>query len=143
MSLESWKKDHYPIPADQAAKGTHSEALKHSINKWRGLDKHTLFRHQLTTDKFGVVEISEPFCELPFLDLTCSLCCKYRNYQNDEESSECKNCLVYEECGHNCICSYKDFPDPTSMLELLTSCRAYAKQRDAYDAAKKSLEARL
>jgi hypothetical protein len=36
MSLESWKAEFYPIPADEVKK---KDALAHSLRKWEGLRK--------------------------------------------------------------------------------------------------------
>lgn len=39
MSLETWKEEFYPIPADEVPE---SQALAHSLRKWEGLRKENL-----------------------------------------------------------------------------------------------------
>ena len=47
MSLSSWKKEYYPIPASRCSK---KNALDHSIRKWTGLLKVNLKKHGLRAD---------------------------------------------------------------------------------------------
>lgn len=42
MSVESWKREFYPVDATQVAK---EDALAHSLKKWEGLMKENLERH--------------------------------------------------------------------------------------------------
>ena len=45
MSIESWKAEFYPTPADEASK---DQAIAHSLRKWEGLRKENLDRHELS-----------------------------------------------------------------------------------------------
>jgi hypothetical protein len=45
MSLATWKKEFYPVPANRVSK---AKALAHSLQKWRGLTKAALKRHGVT-----------------------------------------------------------------------------------------------
>lgn len=42
MSLETWKAEFYPIPADKVKK---KDTLEHSLRKWEGLRKENLEKH--------------------------------------------------------------------------------------------------
>jgi hypothetical protein len=46
MSIETWKKEFYPVTADKCPKNKKA-ALRHAFKKWRGLLKKNLRRHGL------------------------------------------------------------------------------------------------
>jgi len=68
MSLATWKKEFYPIPARKVKK---AEALAHSLRKWQGLTKAALKRHRLIRDSYGIFGEDRGF----YIDSdTCALC---------------------------------------------------------------------
>lgn len=46
MSLETWKKEFYPVEADKAT-GSDLKALQHALKKWKGLTKKNLQKHNI------------------------------------------------------------------------------------------------
>ena len=44
MSMKTWKEEFYPIKADKCKK---KDALKHSLQKWIGLRKSNMIKHEL------------------------------------------------------------------------------------------------
>lgn len=112
MSLKSWKKEFYPICADKIKSKT--EAIKHSILKWRGLQKSNLNKHKLRLNYNLIIDNNSN--SLLINDTSCSLCNLYL-----KRLESCKNCPLYIYLGHRCdnsnnspyyvFCQYND-PEP-------------------------------
>jgi len=87
MSLKTWKKEFYPIPADKVSKG---EALDHSIRKWTGLLPRNLEKHGLIRGGGGVIFAASnmDFC-LSVNASTCALC-----QHADINGTECTGCIL-------------------------------------------------
>jgi len=47
MTLETWKKEFYPVPADDPSIDTSMKATLHSLQKWIGLRKENLNKHSV------------------------------------------------------------------------------------------------
>lgn len=79
MSLESWKEEFYPVPANEVSE---ADAVKHSRRKWIGLRPENLIHHKVwmhdskLTGKDGTLEINSESCALchHYLDPTCKEC---------------------------------------------------------------------
>lgn len=69
MSLETWKAEFYPIPADKVKK---KDTLEHSLRKWEGLRKENLEKHEMKLsgarltgqDGLGYLLIASESCAL-------------------------------------------------------------------------------
>jgi hypothetical protein len=106
MSLESWKAEYYPVPADQCPP---EQAVEHSLRKWIGLRRENLERH-------GMRAMSEDITDAQTSEWfrigasTCSLC---------ETHTICRGCpLLAGQCvdGMN---AWWDDHDPEPMIAAL------------------------
>lgn len=80
MSEQSWLKEFYPVSADEVPENL---AIKHSLQKWYGLRKESLSKHDLSSPPIDVNSDS------------CSLCQQY----ND---GYCNRCPLAEFNGTEC-----------------------------------------
>ncbi len=107
MSLETWKEEFYPIPADEVPE---SQALTHSLRKWEGLRKENLEKH-------GVGATGGYVDEMSIDSSTCALC------HHHIDSVRCATCpLVKLTMGGNCDSEYvwwNHAGDPEPMIELI------------------------
>lgn len=71
MSLKSWKQIYYPVPASAITDST--EAIRHSLQKWRGLTAENLAAHGMR-QIFYHIEADDS--SLPIDDTSCALCCQ-------------------------------------------------------------------
>lgn len=92
MSLESWKKEFYPVNASEIK--SKIEAIKHSILKWRGLQKSNLEKHKLYINDYIIIDNNSN--SLFIDDTSCALCNLYL------KKSNCENCPLYIYLGHRC-----------------------------------------
>jgi len=110
MSIETWKAEFYPTPAEEAI-GSEEEALRHSLHKWQGgtpenLEKHGLKAHELDDD--GHMSTRD-----------CALC----HYTNTLKKNDCKRCPLTIHTGQGCAIAYRDwlqFEDPTLIITQIT-----------------------
>lgn len=58
MSLKTWKKEFYPIDADETTK---KEAAAHSLRKWKGLTRENLRKHGLYRNGRAIREAGDPW----------------------------------------------------------------------------------
>jgi hypothetical protein len=97
MSLETWKKEFYPIEASEEMSA--KEAIEHSLRKWKGLRSENL-------DKHGVdarAEVQYIFGEDSFLAIdgsSCALCVKF--LELDENLPWCYHCPLAKTLGRSC-----------------------------------------
>jgi hypothetical protein len=82
MSIRSWKKEFYPITARKTLK---RNALKHSIQKWKGLLPKNLAKHDL---KAPPIEITAD---------TCALC--------HHSQDGCADCQLFKIRGRVSCCN--------------------------------------
>lgn len=95
MSLATWKKEFYPVPASRVSK---KNALAHSLRKWLGLFKTALKRHGLEK---GCSIIQDSVGEGLWIDdTTCALC----KYFEDTQAGcpGCPGCPLAKSLGRNC-----------------------------------------
>ena len=90
MSIESWKKEFYPVLADSACK-TDLQALRHTLKKYHGLRPENIKKHNLT-HRYNVIRDSRDI--FLFTGSSCALCRKY--------SSFCKSCPIRKSEGGSC-----------------------------------------
>lgn len=97
MSLESWKKEFYPITANRTNK---KDAIEHSLLKWKGLTGKNLAKHNVKI-KVGAVADDE---NMLYVDGdSCSLCYHYYNDTSSwVEGSRCEDCPLYKTLGMDC-----------------------------------------
>lgn len=113
MSLNTWKKEYYPI---RASKVTAEAAIAHSLQKWRGLRPQILADHRLRLN----VRPSQPVVvdddggeTLTINGESCALCAVYMR----ENEDECATCPLF--ALRNCSCD--DVPDE----DEVTACSPY------------------
>lgn len=118
MSKKSWIAEFYPQEAEEVAK---KNALRHSIQKWKGLLPEALKRHRLYEPPIFVS------------DSTCALCHHYQYTGH----SECSECPLYKARGYvRCdkarpaeqnspFTHYRENKDPVPMLGWLTAAELF------------------
>lgn len=122
MSLETWKKEFYPIPADKVK--SHKKAVEHSILKWTGLFPKNLKKHNIyKTKNTGIYEppsitTDEDNYNFVIDCSTCALCCLVEN----DRDVNCDNCKIVKVTGKRCDnpwIRWRDKTDPKPMLKVL------------------------
>lgn len=107
MSIESWKQEFYPVPAEEAATGNVA-ALKHSIVKWHGLRPENLDKHNVTPVGTHYIGTTENDSEELAGSGSCALCVLV--------SDTCAVCVLTEvnsTCGESWhLWVYKRDPEP-------------------------------
>jgi len=86
MSLKTWKKEFYPIPADKCPK---SKAIAHSLQKWTGALKKNLKKHGCF---IAATSVDDDDDRLLFGIDTCAACQHYLH--GDRDCSECPLYIV-------------------------------------------------
>ena len=92
MSLRTWKKEFYSVPADRVSE---ENALKHSLKKWIGLlstnrEKHNvkLYNNCLC----DIADIEDPYDNLDIDSDSCALCAHFID-------NDCLECPLYKIDG--------------------------------------------
>jgi hypothetical protein len=102
MSECSWEKEFYPIEAGTIAtrysrgEATLVDLVEHSLNKWIGLRRHNLEKHD-------VLEINPwGYIDPPILVTasTCSLCQAFYQPFNEYDDDPCQKCPLYQARGN-------------------------------------------
>lgn len=114
MSLATWKRHYYPKPADETDE---SEAVAHSLKKWRGLLPAVLEKHELK--HVGCV-VRDKASNVFDVDAdSCALCIHHF-------AGDCRDCPLYAALGNNpCYESgqpyltFKRTGDPEPMIAAL------------------------
>jgi hypothetical protein len=126
MSLETWKAEFYPIPADEVSV---DDAVQHSLRKWRGLTKENLEKHALSQKDFFIKENDGDYPLLSIDDSTCALCYHFIN-------DKCVACPLFKVLSKRCDdeenCSFKESSygafveesNPLPMIEALEKAAA-------------------
>jgi len=123
VSLKTWKEEFYPIPAYECKE---EDALEQSLNKWIGLRKKNIDKHELVIDSSG--DLQGKGGEFVIDDESCSLC-KFYLHRFDNEKEDCVRCPLYKSnnnvsCGegydspHSTYCYSLDH-DPEPMIRLI------------------------
>ena len=95
MSLATWKKEFYPVPASKVSK---KNALAHSLKKWEGLLKKNLKKHDVDRCYDFISD------ENSFLDIDCTSCALCLHH--DSNFPDCRDCSLYESLGRACSSFY-------------------------------------
>jgi hypothetical protein len=98
MSLATWKRKYYPVPADTEMSVL--DAIKHSLRKWKGLRLENLQAHNLTRVRAEryIVVITDNKRGLRISTASCALCVMF--YPKDgSEQHNCVDCPLYDANG--------------------------------------------
>lgn len=137
MSVSSWLKEFYPVDASEGM--TNLEAVRHSLQKWRGLKPENLQRHRVNVKSPAGFFRSGRLLEgrsnggLLINGETCALCHKHA------EMDDCKSCPIVralrrrcdartqrDECGR--LTSpwhrFDEFANPEPMIAILEKTEA-------------------
>ncbi len=142
MSYESWKKEFYPIDAEQAAayyEGHDDWLVEHCLQKWTGALPKNTEKHDIEYRGHQIMD-DEDYCCLVLASTSCSLC---RAYADDEFA--CPRCPIVGCTGWTCDGSTYDEEkseishsddrnvwsdsgaDPQPMIDLLTKVLKWTK----------------
>ncbi len=106
MSLETWKKEYYPIPADDPSlKGQPVACIQHSLTKWKGLRPENLEKHEVT-DLLGDRCIKFGNNTLWIDGSSCSLCCNYTCDMVGLDGGT-QECPIQKISGDHCGSAYR------------------------------------
>lgn len=115
MSLDTWKAEFYPIPAEEVAA---KDAIQHSLTKWIGLRPENLSKHNL---EIGVFQIVDAHTVFAIDSSACSLCarnplscapCPIAEYKSTKSIYKKRTCCPeYDAFGRE--------HDPEPMIDLL------------------------
>ena len=95
MSIETWKAEFYPVPADKCKK---KDALAHSLKKWLGLREKALKKHDLTRVSYSISEAHFRNARLEIDSDSCALC----KYYCLGMFSPCRRCPLRKLRGKRC-----------------------------------------
>lgn len=136
MSIETWRKAHYPKSAEEAS-GSDKEALEHSIVKWRGLRRKAFARHGVQYTLGCLWDKQHSMNALPMGNSTCALCVRHTTNPTEEI---CVNCPLYKARGNvNCFTAkgrevmspWHQFTlarDPEPMIRWLIKARKFVAE---------------
>jgi len=130
MSLTSWKKQYYPVPADQVK--SKIAAIRHSLRKWKGLRPKALIRHELHLSESHHAVLPNEFLRNPELvtipdeqlvidDSSCALCCMANVRYT------CEGSPLIDHLGVSCdqngqpFTLFSDSGNPEPMIKALTA----------------------
>ena len=131
MSLASWKKEFYPIPASKTSKRS---AVAHSLRKWTGLTKANLKKHGLEACEATICEKNDEYEEMQIESDSCALCHHYLGDISFNALDYCANCPLYKvrgnvSCDQRKVAEYAapyvaflDTGDARPMLKWLKKC---------------------
>lgn len=109
MTTTSWMAEFYPINAELAPE---SEAIKHSLRKWKGLTEKNLQKHGISSPPIEVT------------DTTCSLCISYK--------SKCMACPLGQYLGRPCASyhgkyEFEEYIENGNPIPMITALEAIAE----------------
>lgn len=137
MSLETWKKEFYPIEAKDAIE-SELEAAKHSLLKWSGLRESSMSQHAVSKSQTRIYNIKDEEDKvLEISSFTCALCQRHLRSEGD---ADCAKCILTAVRGVPCdrrgadgnnhapygAWLHGDNPEP--MIELLTEATHMLEQ---------------
>lgn len=128
MSLETWKDEFYPVPADKVEA---KDAVAHSLRKWIGLRKENLERHGVVRRGFMIHDKNYTGKLLPIDDQTCALCVHYEG-----DDCKCTACPLQQvrkkRCDRKLLTEYRapylafiHCGDPEPMIQCLEAAAAH------------------
>ena len=102
MSIETWKAEFYPVPADDKSLDTDVKRVEHSLRKWEGLTPGNIEKHELEFGKYPfytrrLMSISGTGNTFFIDDESCALCEKHFDTQ-----SKCSTCPLAIHLGDVC-----------------------------------------
>ena len=97
MSLESWQKEFYIIPANSPKLKTKAQRIEHSLQKWLGLTPENLKKNEVEADSEG--NLADGSLMFYINDETCALC---RHYYEKTPQSGCEECPLNNHLGGDC-----------------------------------------
>ena len=117
MSLKTWIKEFYPIPACEVSE---EDALRHSLRKWEGLLEKNLEKHrgEIPFEYAAFILIDDEGIPTSFTSAgTCALCQHYGKYRciNCPLNEHSNNCNEENSAYRKCLNSKSAEP----MVELL------------------------
>ena len=99
MSLQSWKSEFYPVPADAVPEDL---ALAHSLKKWIGLRPENLKRHDVEFTGTRVHQPGIPDEQLYIEGSSCALCHYHLHPELPRWDGRCRSCPLYAVRGVPC-----------------------------------------
>jgi len=96
MSLESWKAEFYPKPANIVPE---SGAVSHSLKKWIGLRPENLEKHRV---RKVLQSVADGFRRISIDGDSCALCMHYLLTINGSSSTPCEFCPLGKHLGRAC-----------------------------------------
>jgi hypothetical protein len=144
MTLQSWKDEFYPVDADCVAP---EDAIAHSLQKWTGLLRENLEKHDCSIGLYESVTDHSFLCSgvkdryglvLEISSDSCALCSLYFWGRQEHEHTECP---LYGVHGVNCddVTSRKGLSpwymwvyegNPRPMIALLREALETQKQQE-------------
>lgn len=107
MSLNTWKKEFYPVKA--SSKEALKNPIEHSIRKWKGLRPENIKKHHLQiTDKKHLIDSKKVKL---FIDESSCACCK--------GAYDCYDCCVRLFDCFDAYACWKNDVNPEPMIKLL------------------------
>ena len=98
MSIETWKDEFYPIPADDKRLRTRVACLEHSIRKWVGLRKANLKKHGCFASTRTLPNIEDKDGNCFYVSMSsCALCVRW----GCEDGSR-SSCPIVQALGFSC-----------------------------------------
>lgn len=132
MSLATWRKEFYPVPAHKISK---TNAVAHSLKKWRGLRKSNLRKHSVRAVYGPDVFDPKTGKSFSFDTSTCALCHTYMT-RKIAKKHPCSGCPIYKVTGRPCDAGQSSpyavariTHDPTDMIKVLRLAQAYEKKQ--------------
>lgn len=135
MSIETWKRQFYPVEAETAAKQGAKAATIHSIRKWEGLRPDVLEKHGVSAAGSTLAD-DQGSPGFAINGETCALCVAFLG----RDGNDCKRCPLYKardkrRCdiamiGHEVespYCAWIDHSDPEPMIAWLGKALAEGK----------------
>lgn len=127
MSKESFLKEFYPIPANEAT-NSWLEATNHSIQKWKGMLPENLEKHDQYTTNGYVLTVGDSKYQTTLLYgvKTCALCSK-----DDANEMNCVPCPLYTLMQESCTANNSAYDraarsnNPQPMIDALYSVQRF------------------
>lgn len=96
MTMQTWKREYYPVPAHKVE--TKEQAIEHSIKKWEGLTKEALEKHGINKEEEG----NYIYYNLTTFNIDVDSCALCYLYLNGDNYNPCAGCPLYQS-GNGCM----------------------------------------
>lgn len=133
MSIETWKRQFYPVEAETAAKQGAKAATIHSIRKWEGLRPDVLEKHGVSADRSTLAD-DQGSPGFAINGETCALCvafcvpgaeCVRCPLYKARDSTRCDKLMRYE--ARSPYGAWINYADPEPMIAWLGKALAEGK----------------